>query len=42
MTALNHPAVGTAPAELSADRGTAAAPMCMGPPRSDGEIYYQL
>jgi hypothetical protein len=42
VTAPNHPAVGTAPAEHSADRGAAAGPIGAGPPRSDEQIYYLL
>jgi uncharacterized protein (DUF2236 family) len=39
VTAPNHPAPGTAPAEFSADRGAAAGPIGAGPPRSDEQIY---
>jgi hypothetical protein len=42
VTAPNHPAVGSTPAELSADRGAAAGPIGAGPPRSDEQIYYLL
>ena len=42
VTAPNHPAVGTAPAELSADWGAAAGPIGTGTPRSDQQIYYSI
>ena len=42
VTAPNRPAVGTAPAELSADWGAAAGPIGTGPPRSDEQIYYSI
>ena len=42
VTAPNHPAVGTAPAELSANRGAAAGQIGTGPPRSDEQIYYSI
>ena len=42
VTAPNHPALGTAPAELSANRAAAAGQIGTGPPRSDEQIYYSI
>jgi hypothetical protein len=42
VTAPNHPAVGTAPAELSANRGAAAGQIGTGPPRSDEQVSYSI
>ncbi len=41
VTAPNHPAVGTAPAEPSADRGAAAGQIGT-ERRSDEQIYYSI
>jgi hypothetical protein len=40
--AATLPAVGTAPAELSANRSAAAGQIGTGPPRSDEQIYYSI
>jgi hypothetical protein len=42
VTAPNHLAVGTAPAEHSASRGAAAGQVGTGAPRSDEQIYYSI
>jgi hypothetical protein len=40
VTAPNRPAVGTAPAELYAEKGAAAGPIGTGTPRSGQQTYY--